>query len=198
MFKDFKSLLNINWIYFFLLLIIFWVGEINLYSAAGGNLEPWAISQLKRFIIFLPIVFFILLLQPKFIFNVTELILIAVMLGLLITLFFGYTGMGAKRWIRVGGFNLQVSEFAKISLVIFMAKYFHKLNAQKTIGLIRSIIPLLISIALFLLVAVQPDLGTALIILILGLVAIFYAGIKLIYPILSLILIALVSPFLWT
>ena len=79
-----------------------------------------------------------------------------------------------------------------------MAKYFHKLNAQKTIGLIRSIIPLLISLALFLLVAVQPDLGTALIILILGLVAIFYAGIKLIYPIISLMLIALVSPFLWT
>ena len=37
MFKDYKSLLNINWIYFFLLLIIFWIGEINLYSAAGGN-----------------------------------------------------------------------------------------------------------------------------------------------------------------
>ena len=120
------------------------------------------------------------------------------MFGLLITLFFGYTGMGAKRWIRVGGFNLQVSEFAKIALVIFMAKYFHKLNAEKTIGLIRSIIPLLISLVFFLLVAVQPDLGTALIILILGLVAIFYAGIKLIYPLLSLILIALVSPFLWT
>ncbi|MGA0413053.1 MAG: FtsW/RodA/SpoVE family cell cycle protein, partial [Candidatus Puniceispirillales bacterium] len=198
MFKDFKSLLDINWIYFFLLLIIFWIGEINLYSAAGGNLEPWAINQLKRFVIFLPIVFFILLLQPKFIFNISELILIAVMLGLLVTLFFGYTGMGAKRWIRVGGFNLQVSEFAKISLVIFMAKYFHKLNAEKTIGLIRSIIPLLISLALFVLVAVQPDLGTALIILILGLVAIFYTGIKLIYPILSLILIVLVSPFLWT
>ena len=134
MFKDFKSLLNINWIYFFLLLIVFWVGEINLYSAAGGNLEPWAINQLKRFIIFLPILFFILLLQPKFIFNVTELMLIAVTFGLLITLFFGYTGMGAKRWIRVGGFNLQVSEFAKIALVIFMAKYFHKLNAEKTIS----------------------------------------------------------------
>jgi rod shape determining protein RodA len=97
MFKDFKSLLNINWIYFFLLLIIFWVGEINLYSAAGGNLEPWAISQLKRFIIFLPIVFFILLLQPKFIFNVTELILIAVMLGLLNYSFFWLHGYGSQK-----------------------------------------------------------------------------------------------------
>jgi hypothetical protein len=48
MFKDFKSLLNINWIYFFLLLIIFWIGEINLYSAAGGNLEPWAIESIKK------------------------------------------------------------------------------------------------------------------------------------------------------
>jgi rod shape determining protein RodA len=65
MFKDLKSLLDVNWIYFFLLLVIFWVGEINLYSAAGGNLEPWALSQLKRFILFLPIVVFILLLQTK-------------------------------------------------------------------------------------------------------------------------------------
>src|SRR5210317_1210104 len=197
MFKDFKSLLNINWIYFFLLLIIFWIGEINLYSAAGGKLDPWAIDQLKRFIYFLPIVFFVLLLQPKFIFNIAELILIAVILGLLITLLFGYTGMGAKRWIRVGGLNLQVSEFAKISLVIFMAKYFHKLNAEKSIGIMSTTIPLFVSLALFLLVAVQPDLGTALIVLILGLVAIFYAGIKLIYTFLSFIAIVLISPFLW-
>ena len=61
----------------------------------------------------------------------------------------------------------------------------------------RATIPLFLSLALFLLVAVQPDLGTALIVLILGLVAIFYAGIKLIYPFLSFIAIVLISPFLW-
>ena len=198
MFKDFKSLIDINWIYFFLLLIIFWVGEINLYSAANGNFEPWAYNQLKRFLLFLPIFFFILMLQPRFIFNITEIILICIVIGLIITLFFGYAGMGAKRWIRVGGFNLQISEFAKIALVLFMAKYFHKLNAEKTIGLFRSIVPLIVSILVFLLVAIQPDLGTAVIILILGLIAIFYAGINLIYPLLSLIMLGLASPFLWT
>tara|TARA_Y100000996_G_scaffold404276_1_gene378200 strand:- start:2734 stop:3837 length:1104 start_codon:yes stop_codon:yes gene_type:complete len=198
MFKDFKSLAEINWIYFFLLLIIFWVGEINLYSAADGNLEPWALSQLKRFLIFLPLFFFILMLQPKFIYNITEILLIAVIIGLLATLFFGFTGMGAKRWIRIAGFNLQVSEFAKIALVLFMAKYFHKLNAEKTIGLIRSLIPLILSFIIFILVAIQPDLGTAVIILMLGLVAIFYAGINLIYPLFSLILVAISSPYLWT
>jgi len=198
MFKDFKSLIDINWIYFFLLLIIFWVGEINLYSAANGNFEPWAYNQLKRFLLFLPIFFFILMLQPRFIFNITEIILICIVIGLIITLFFGYAGMGAKRWIRVGGFNLQISEFAKIALVLFMAKYFHRLNAEKTIGLFRSIVPLIISLLFFLLVAIQPDLGTAIIILTLGLIAIFYAGINLIYPLLSLIVLGLSSPFLWT
>jgi rod shape determining protein RodA len=106
--------------------------------------------------------------------------------------------MGAKRWIRIGGFNLQISEFAKIALVLFMAKYFHKLNAEKTIGLFKSIVPLIISLLFFLLVAIQPDLGTAIIILTLGLIAIFYAGINLIYPLLSLIVLGLASPFLWT
>ena len=198
MFKEVKSLMDINWIFFFLLLVIFWIGEINLYSAANGNFEPWAYNQLKRFLLFLPIFLFILMLQPRFIFNVTEIILIITVIGLIITLFFGYTGMGAKRWIRIGGFNLQISEFAKIALVLFMAKYFHKLNAEKTIGLLKSILPLIISLIVFILVAIQPDLGTAVIILTLGLIAIFYAGINLIYPILSLIILGISSPFLWT
>ena len=126
------------------------------------------------------------MLEPKFIYNFAEIFLILVLIGLITTLIFGYTGMGATRWIRIAGFNLQVSEFTKIALVIFMAKYFHKLNAEKTIGLFKSILPLVVSIIFFILVAIQPDLGTAVIILALGLVVIFYAGIKLIYPLLSL------------
>ena len=170
MFKNFKNLSNLNWIYFFILLIIFWIGEINLYSAAGGSLDPWAANQLIRFIMFLPLFFFVIMLEPKFIFNFAEIFLTIVLIGLIITLIFGYSGMGATRWIRIAGFNLQVSEFTKIALVIFMAKYFHKLNAEKTIGLLKSIIPLFVSVVFFILVAIQPDLGTAIIILVLGLI----------------------------
>ena len=198
MFREFKSIYNLNWIYIFILLIIFWIGEINLYSAAGGSLDPWASNQLIRFLFFLPLFFLVIMLEPKFIYNFAEIFLILVLIGLITTLIFGYTGMGATRWIRIAGFNLQVSEFTKIALVIFMAKYFHKLNAEKTIGLFKSIIPLVVSIIFFLLVAIQPDLGTAVIILALGLVVIFYAGIKLIYPILSLGIILSLSPILWT
>ena len=75
----------------------------------------------------------------------------------------------ATRWIRIAGFNLQVSEFTKITLVIFMAKYFHKLNAEKTIGRLINTTSRCIN-NIFLLVAIQPDLGTAVIILTLGLV----------------------------
>ena len=146
MFREFKTIYNLNWIYVFILLIIFWIGEINLYSAAGGSLDPWASNQLIRFLFFLPLFFLVTMLEPKFIYNFAEIFLILVLIGLITTLIFGYTGMGATRWIRIAGFNLQVSEFTKIALVISMAKYFHKLNAEKSIGLFKSILPLIVSI----------------------------------------------------
>ena len=57
MFKEVKSLLNLNWIYILFIITIFWIGEVNLFSAANGSLDPWAKKQLVRFSIFLPIFF---------------------------------------------------------------------------------------------------------------------------------------------
>ena len=67
MFREFKSIYNLNWIYVFILLIIFWIGEINLYSAAGGSLDPWASNQLVRFLFFLPLFFLVTISQRVFI-----------------------------------------------------------------------------------------------------------------------------------
>ena len=198
MFKNFQSILQLNWFYFLLIIIIFWIGEINLFSAASGSLEPWAKNQLIRFLVFIPLFFLILMLKPRIIFNLCEVFLILIVIGLLLTLFFGYTGMGARRWLRLGFINLQISEFAKIFLVLYLAKYFHNLDFKGHLQVSRSIIPLIITFIIFILVAIQPDLGTALILLILGCLMIFFIGIRLIYPIfISFIMIA-ISPFLWT
>ena len=197
MFKELKSLLSINWIYFLLILIIFWIGEVNLFSAANGSLDPWAKRQLIRFLIFLPALFLIAMIKPRIIFDLSEIFIFLIILGLIATLFFGYIGGGSRRWIRLGFFNLQISEFAKIFLVLYLSKYFHNLDLKGHLEINRSLIPLLLTFFIFLLIAVQPDLGTALIVLILGCSMIFFVGIRLIFPILVSIAIILSSPLIW-
>ena len=91
---EFKSIINLNWIYVFILFVIFWIGEINLYSAAGGSLDPWASNQLIRFLFFSTFIFFSNNVGAKIYFNFAEIFLILVLIGLIITLIFGYTGMG--------------------------------------------------------------------------------------------------------
>jgi rod shape determining protein RodA len=198
MFKDFKSLYEINWLYFLLIIILFWIGVMNLFSAAGGSLDPWAKNQLIRFVVFIPIFFIIIMIKPRAIFNFSELFLFLIVIGLIFTLFFGYTGMGARRWLRLGFINLQISEFAKIFLILYLAKYFHNLDSEGHLEISRSISPMIITLLIFILIAIQPDLGTALILLLLGCCVIFFIGIRLIYPIIIFFMMVGISPFLWT
>jgi rod shape determining protein RodA len=80
---------------------------------------------------------------------------------LILVLVMGKTGLGAQRWIRVGGFAFQPSEFAKLGLVLFLARYFddHRdaLRQPRTM-----ILPAALTALCMLLVLKQPDLGTAL------------------------------------
>ncbi len=149
MFKDFKSLLSLNWPYIFLIIFIFWIGEINLFSASGGSIDPWAKKQFFRFLSFLPLFFIIIFIKPRVIFNFSGLLMIFIIIGLIVTLSFGLTGMGARRWIKIGFFNLQVSEFAKIFLVLYLAKYFHNLDSKGHLEFSRSILPVLVTLIIF-------------------------------------------------
>ena len=83
-------------------------------------------------------------------------------LVLLISVFFiGSSFSGAKRWISLGFFTLQPSEFAKLALIIMLARFFNeKLISDKGLGLRDLAVPAVIMIVPFLLIAKQPDLGT--------------------------------------
>jgi rod shape determining protein RodA len=90
----------------------------------------------------------------------------------------GQIGMGAQRWIDLGLFQIQPSEIMKIALVLALARYFHRLDFDA----IGRPLPLLVPITLVLtpaaLVLLQPDLGTAGMLLLIGAAMFFLAGVK--------------------
>ncbi len=74
--------------------------------------------------------------------------------------FSGTSALGAQRWLTFAGFNIQPSEFAKISLILVLASI---LDQKRFGGLSHLIKPLLVSILPWILVFIQPDLGTSLV-----------------------------------
>lgn len=88
-----------------------------------------------------------------YIYGVTNVLLIAVMI-------LGYSAKGAQRWISIGGFNFQPSEFAKLGLIITLAALLHSEGASNIFSALRA---LGVTVVPWLLVFIQPDLGTSLV-----------------------------------
>jgi rod shape determining protein RodA len=179
------------------LIITATVGFIMLYSAASGSLEPWAGRQMARFGIGLIAMLTVAMtnlrmwLKYSYVFyGVTLILLWAVELG-------GTIGMGAQRWIDLGIFNLQPSELMKIALVLSLARYFHSGNIEYIGRPTYLIIPLFLVAAPTALVLRQPDLGTALM-LVIGSGAIFFvAGVKIWKFALVFLAVLLYAPIGW-
>jgi rod shape determining protein RodA len=95
--------------------------------------------------------------------RMAALVYLAILLPLVLLLFFGEATRGARGWFDLGGFALQPSEFAKLALIIVLAKYFSRRHIE-----IANFRHILVSGAyaalIFLLVAAQPDFGSAIII----------------------------------
>jgi len=94
---------------------------------------------------------------------------------LVLVLFIGKAGLGAHRWIRIGSFAFQPSEFAKLSLVLFLARYFD--DHRETLREPRTmLLPAGLTGLCMLLVLKQPDLGTALLLGFIALGLMFMLG----------------------
>jgi len=109
-------------------------------------------------------------------------LLIIVSIVLLILVFIpglGHTVKGATRWIHLGLVNIQPSEFVKIAVVIYLAKVFSTESTEFSV--LNIIIPIVAVGSIFLLIVVQPDLGTAMNILIVSAFLVFISGFSLFY-----------------
>lgn len=88
----------------------------------------------------------------------------------------GTTSKGAQRWIALPGFRFQPSEFMKIALPLWLASFLsNKRLPLQTIPLLQSLLWILLPVVL---IAKQPDLGTALLVACAGLSVLFFAGLK--------------------
>ena len=169
---------QVNWALVLLVTMAASIGFAMLYSAANGNLSPWASKQILVFSVGLVMMLTIAVIDIRFWMRYAY-VCYAITLGLLVYVeFFGTEINNAQRWIKFGGFQVQPSEFMKITLIMVLARYFHRLNIEDIGRPHFLIIPLLLIAAPVLLIQRQPDLGTALFLVICGGAMLFLAGVR--------------------
>ena len=173
-----QKLLNLHWFLVFLICMTAAIGVAMLYSAANGSFQPWASRHMVRFGVGLVVMITIALIDVRiwlryaYVFYVLSLVL------LILVEIMGYVGMGAQRWLDLGYFNLQPSELMKIALVLALARYFHGLSLEDVERPTRLIMPLLMVFTPAGLVLRQPDLGTALMLILASGGIFFVAGVR--------------------
>lgn len=160
-----EKFFNISYSYIMFIIILASIGIVMLYSAANGNWSPWALNQLIRFGAGFALMLVLALTDIRVFMRYSYVFYFATLVLLIIVDVRGHIGMGAQRWIDLKFFKLQPSEFMKIAMVLVLARYFHASSLQ-SIESIRGIIaPLLMALFPAALIVLQPDLGTALMLL---------------------------------
>lgn len=173
-----KKALYLNWPLIVLVTAVAAIGWLALYSIAGGRMEIWAGRQMKIYAFGMVIMFFIAFVPIWFWRNMSLLAYLVSIALLLVVEFFGTVGMGAQRWIEVGGMRLQPSELMKVTLVMMLAAYYDWLDTKKVSHPLWVMVPVVLTVIPVVLVLMQPNLGTALIILMIGGAVMLLAGVS--------------------
>ncbi len=169
---------QISWSLVILIMAVGGIGLAMLYSAAGGDMDPWANRQLVRFAIGFAALLTVAVIDLRIWLQYAYVIYAIALVMLVGVEIAGKMGMGAVRWIDLKVFVLQPSEIMKVGVVLALARYFHSISYENTGRIVYLLIPALIVVAPVILVLRQPDLGTAGMLLIGGGAMFFIAGVR--------------------
>ena len=176
-----ERILLLDFQLFFLILLLGVISFFAMYSTERGNFEYYTQSHIYRFFIFFLIFIILSFLNINFWLKTAYILYFIILLLLVGVDFFGITASGSKRWISLFVFNLQPSELMKISLIIFLARYYYKITTDDVSKIKHTIIPLFALFIPFALIITQPDLGTAVLVLAGGLAVVWLSGFKIKY-----------------
>jgi len=171
---------HFDWMLLALVLAICALGIMNIYStgfSAGAGQTPFYLRQLQWMVfglIFTMLIFFVdyrvITQYAYFIYGITVALLVFVFI-------LGYSSHGAQRWIGIGGFAFQPSELMKVVIILALARYFDNHKSQEPYKLNELFIPLMIVAVPFLLILKQPDLGTALVLIVIFASIVVFMGV---------------------
>jgi len=177
----FAKVFYVNWGLYLLITATAAVGWLMLYSIAGGDMSVWAKPQMQRYAVGFVLALGVTFTPIWFWRSMSGTAYILTFVLLLIVQFFGHVGMGAQRWIDLGFMKIQPSELMKVALVMMLATYYDWLDDKKVSRPLWVLIPVLLIITPTILVVLQPNLGTSLMLIIAGAAVMFAAGVSLWY-----------------
>ena len=188
---------EIHWPVFFLVCILCTIGVAVLYSAARGEMDPWASRHLTRFLFMIPVMILIAMVDIQFWVRTAYWIYASGIFLLIIVEVLGHLGKGAQRWVSVGGTSFQPSEFMKVALVLAMARYYHFVHISEVNRPIVLGVPILMMAIPAVLILHQPNLGTATIVCLSGVSVMFLAGLSWRYIIAAGAAVLSAIPVIW-
>jgi len=199
---DRRLLQNFDWILLLLLVLIGILSVLNLYSATYPIRETGGSQILMKQIYWFLIGFIVLLMMTTFDYHILERLAypayLFTLILLIMVLVIGKASSGSQRWLNLGGITFQPSELAKIALVLTLAKYFHARGEHYNEYRLRDLWQPFIFITLpCVLIIKEPDLGTALIILIVSFSIILFAKVRWQSLLILILAFLLAAPFLW-
>ncbi|MFB3926440.1 MAG: rod shape-determining protein RodA [Syntrophales bacterium] len=178
---DRRLLFNFDWVLLLLVILICGIGLLNIYSAGSSiasKTEPIYVKQFFWFLLGFVMMMMCFCVDYRLINQYSYIIYGATVFLLLVLFFYGEVTRGTQRWVVIGGFSFQPSEIAKLSVILALSKYFSVQEIEEDYTLKRLWLPFLIVIIPFLLILKQPDLGTAMILIIIFVSMVIFVGIK--------------------
>ena len=161
------------------LMLLTTFGGAVLYSAAGGHFQPWAVTHVARFFVFVVMAMVIARIPQEWFKRAALPLYGTLCVFLVLVELIGRIGGGSQRWLNLGFMTLQPSEMMKPGIVLTLAWFYSVLPVGET-RTWRAIAPAAVLVGIPAgLVILQPDLGTALAICFGALVMMFLAGLPL-------------------
>jgi len=192
---DFTLLFAVVFLCFYGILVLY--SSTRLVTTEGGS-DPYFFVKRQSLWALLGFIFLTILIFIDYhnLERYSKVIYFGAVVLLVMVIFAGRSTYGARRWLAIGPFDFQPSEFAKIALIVFLADFLSK-NKQKLDNFFYYLLPFAYTGLLILLVFIQPDLGTSLVYLAILIIMLFAVGVKIKYLVFTFFAALSSVPVLW-